>query len=212
MVETDTKANTQCQGVLLEWMCWTHPSTGAGSSLGSHTAAVQWLNIHLQDLSAHFCSEWNLLGCIWLSQPLPWVSKVQFRLFSPEQLQGLLQLNRSWGGFERCRINEALLWLICLLHLDSVPCWELSCASSFPHNVQSSLFIFHMNSCGFTQAGSNFPLSWRINEGNLTVWQLLGLEEFKICEISTACHICKVQWVRRVGGTNRALRNQQTGK
>lgn len=66
-----------------------------------------------------------------------------------------------------------------------------------------------MNSCGFTQASSNFPLSWRINEGNLTVWQLLGLEEFKICEISTACHICKVQWVRRVGDTNRALRNQE---
>lgn len=92
------------------------------------------------------------MGCIWLFQPLPWVSKVKLRLFPPEQLhgQGVLQLSMSWSGFEKCRINEALLWLICLLPFDSVPCQELSCDSSFSHNVQFSLFIFHMNSRGFT--------------------------------------------------------------
>lgn len=126
---------------------------GAGSSLGFRdTTEIKVAQEPFPEFTCRVFSEWDLLGCIWLFQPLPWVSKVKLRLFPPEQLhgQGVLQLSMSWRGFEKCRINEALLRLICLLPFDSVPCQELSCDSSFSHNVQFSLFIFHMNSRGFT--------------------------------------------------------------
>lgn len=101
-------------------MCWTHP-TGSGNSLGFRDTAG--IRVAQQPFPGFICtvfSEWNLLGCIWV----PWVSKVKFRLFPPEQLhgQGVLQLSRNWRRFEKCTINEALWWLICLLHFDSVPC------------------------------------------------------------------------------------------
>lgn len=119
----------------LKCVCWRHPWV-----LG--TAGLQGLNIS-SIYSGSFFSEWNLLGCTWFSQPLPWVSKVQFRLFPPEQLhgQGLHQLSRSSGGFEECRIHEVLLSLICLLRFGSVPWKELSCESNFS---QCAILTVHL--------------------------------------------------------------------
>lgn len=130
MIETDTKTqdtlsrcawkpDSAAHSPKMDVLNTSHHG-GAGSSLGFRdTTEIKVAQEPFPEFTCTVSSELNLLGCIWFFQPLPWVSKVKLRLLPPEQLhgQGVLQLSMSWSSFEKCRINEALLWLICTLIL-----------------------------------------------------------------------------------------------